>query len=39
MNVASVDDLEAVSSESFRVVLGDHDLTVDTDTDIARYVW
>ena len=39
MNVASVEDLEAFSSESFLVVLGDHDLTIDTETDIARYVY
>ena len=36
--MASVEDLEAVSTESFRVVLGEHDLTVDNETDIAKYL-
>ena len=38
MNVTSVADLEAVSPQSFLVILGDHDLTVNTETDIARYL-
>ena len=38
LNVTSVADLEAVSPESFLVILGDHDLTVNTETDIARYL-
>jgi len=36
MNVTSVEELDPVSPESFLVILGDHDLTVNTETDLAR---
>ena len=36
MNETSSDDLELAPIENFLVILGDHDITTASETDIAR---
>ena len=37
MNVTTSDDLEVAPIENFLVILGDHDITTASETDIARW--